>query len=631
MVYSTRLLAFSVKRAAFCLALGLAGVFAFSGRVWAADPQGYEVEIKSTGQDGLDQALADSSQLVTLRERAPAGPFALVARARGDIERLRTALDSYGFYQGQIAIEIAGRGIDDPDLPGVLEALAQGKSAEVKITATLGPLYHLRRITVEGDLPDGAKLGLTTGQPANAADVLFAGTKLQSDLQEQGYALAKILPPVAWADDDAKVLDVIFKAEVGPRAKIGDIRITGLKDVHEAFARRALTVKRGELYSPTKITAARQALIATSVFSGVEVRAADHLEPDGTIALTFDVQERKMHAVAFTGAYSTDLGISLGASWSHRNLFGNGEQLNLSAAGNGLGGSATKALGYNITAQYVEPMFRKPDQVLEFSLGAVKQNLDAYDQTAFLGGAYIRRKFSKLWSASAGLTAMAEQIGQEGVRRDYQLVALPLSGSYDSTGLSEPLQDPTHGLRLALSATPTHAFGAISSNFVILQASASSYFDFADFGMDDAGGGDVGRSVVAVRGLIASVQGASQFDLPPDQRLYAGGSGTVRGYDYQSIGPQFPNGKPIGGTSAAAATVEFRQRILRDFGAVAFVDAGQASDVSAPFTGTVRVGAGVGVRYYTPIGPLRVDVAVPLNRAPHGAAFGIYIGLGQAF
>ncbi len=180
--------------------------------------------------------------------------------------------------------------------------------------------------------------------------------------------------------------------------------------------------------------------------------------------------------------------------------------------------------------------------------------------------------------------------------------------------------DPTHGLRASLSATPTHAFGAVASNFVILQAAGSTYFDLSDYGISEKG-----RSVFAVRGLIASIQGASQFDLPPDQRLYAGGSGTVRGYDYQSIGPQFPDGKPIGGTSAAAASIEFRQRLFGDFGAVAFVDAGQASDVSAPFTGTLRVGAGVGARYYTPIGPLRVDVAVPLHRAPSGAAFGVYI------
>lgn len=596
------------------------------GQALAADPQPYSVEIASTGEGELDRALGDSSLLVTLAKKAPTGPFALVARAKGDVERLETALHAYGYYQGHIAIDIEDHALTDAQLPNLLDAVPEGKSVTVKITTQKGPLYRLGQITLEGNVPEGFKLDLETGKPAVAADVLAAGTRLQTALQEAGYPLAKVEAPEAWADDEAHTLDVIFKADPGPRAKIGTIRFQGLKDVNESFVREALTVYRGDLFSPSKIEAARQALMATNVFSGIEARAAGHLDPDGTIPIVFDMQERKMRSVALTGTYSTDLGFSLSASWQHRNLFGNAEQLNLLAAANGLGGSATNALGYNLSAQYIEPMFLLYDQELEFDLGAVKQDLDAYDQTAMTAGAFVRRKFSALWTGSAGLSATVERIAQQGTDRDYQLVGLPLTASYDSTGLKDPLADPTHGVRAAFSTTPSHSFGTPSSNYVILQASGSAYFDLNDFGWSDPG-----RSVLALRGLVASVQGASQFGLPPDQRLYAGGSGTVRGYDYQSIGPQFPDGKPIGGLSASAATIEFRQRLFEDFGVAAFVDAGQASDVSAPFTGTVRVGTGIGVRYYTPIGPLRVDVAVPLNRAPKGAAFGIYIGLGQAF
>jgi translocation and assembly module TamA len=119
--------------------------------------------------------------------------------------------------------------------------------------------------------------------------------------------------------------------------------------------------------------------------------------------------------------------------------------------------------------------------------------------------------------------------------------------------------------------------------------------------------------------------------VPPDQRLYAGGSGTVRGFRYQSIGPLFADGDPIGGAAVDAASLEFRQRIGGNFGAVAFLDAGQASAGHVPFSDTIRVGAGTGLRYYTPIGVVRGDIAFPLNRPQGGDRFEIYIGLGQAF
>ena len=140
-----------------------------------------------------------------------------------------------------------------------------------------------------------------------------------------------------------------------------------------------------------------------------------------------------------------------------------------------------------------------------------------------------------------------------------------------------------------------------------------------------------GRSVIALRGLIGTAQGASLFSLPPDQRFYGGGSATVRGYKYQSIGPQFEDGKPTGGTSIDAATIELRQRLSGNFGAAVFIDAGQVGETSRPFTGTLRIGVGGGVRYYTAIGPIRFDVAVPVNKLPGGDSFEIYIGLGQVF
>jgi translocation and assembly module TamA len=226
-----------------------------------------------------------------------------------------------------------------------------------------------------------------------------------------------------------------------------------------------------------------------------------------------------------------------------------------------------------------------------------------------------------LWKASGGLTFMHDDVSQKSVNRTYELVAVPLTLGYDSTGLTDPLLDPTHGARASLAVTPTQAFGARTLFFTILQASASGYLDL--FGN--------GRSVVAGRGLVGSALGASNFDLPPDQRLYAGGSTTVRGYRFQSIGPLFPDGDPIGGTAIDAGSLEFRQRLFESWGLAGFLDAGQDSDQGVPFTGTLHFGTGGGVRYYTTIGAVRADVAFPLNPVRRGDTFELYIGLGQAF
>jgi translocation and assembly module TamA len=587
----------------------------------AADPQAYHVKITGTSSGPVEAALHASAELVTLAGKGPIPPFALVERAREDIPRLTTALDSFGYYQNQVKITIADRSLDDPDLPQALDAMAANASATVAIAVVAGPLYHIGQITLTGEVPkdDRAALTLKSGDPAVAGAVLDARTSLLSALEENGYALAKIAVPDATADDAAHTIDVTYAVDTGPRVKIGRISFQGLKEVNESFVRRALTVHGGDLYRPSRIEAARQALAGLGVFSGVSARASDHLDPDGRIPLVFDVQERPQHAVTLSGTYSTDLGISLATTWSHRNLFGNAEQLNLTASGTGLG-SASAGLGYNLTAQYLEPLFLQQNQALEFDLTGVKQQLDAYDQTAETLAGYVRRKFSRLWSGSAGLSVTHDDITQEGAERLYQLVALPMTANYDSTGIEGLLRDPVSGLRASLALTPTHAFGGANLTFFVAQASASSYFDVA---------GD-GRSVVALRALAGSILGGSNLEVPPDQRLYAGGSATVRGYAYQSIGPQFSDDKPLGAKSVDAATVEFRQRIGEDWGAAAFVDAGQAS-AGAPFTDTPHVGVGLGARYYTAIGPVRLDVAVPVTRVPKGDAFEIYIGLGQAF
>jgi len=593
---------------------------AVPGGTYAADPQPYTVDLEATDQGGLDGALRDSSNLIGLREKAPVGPFALVTRARDDQGRLETALNSYGYYAGKITIRIAGRALDDPGLPAALDA-ATGP-VEVAISVQTGPLFHLRRVALTGEPDPVAEqaLKLHSGDPAVAADVLAAQGRILQALRDDGHAMAKVDTPVARLEPGAQALDVTYDVHPGPRVNLGPIAVTGLEDVDESYVRRRLLIHSGEQFNPEKIEKAREDLAATGVFSTVRIQAPDQLNPAGQLPLTVTVIERKRHVVGFNAAYSTDLGFTAGVTWAHRNLFGQAERLDLGAAITQLGGSSSRGAGYNVTAALTKPDVLVRDQDLIFNLQGIKESLEAYDRTAVLGGVTVRRKLSDTWTVSAGVQAQQSRVEQEGTTRDYTLLQLPITAKYDSTG-KEGLLEPTHGIRASATVTPTASLAGSGSDFVILQATGSTYFDL----------GAPGRSVLALRGTVASVQGASTFQLPPDQRLYAGGSATVRGYKYQSVGPKFPSGRPTGGTSLAAYTVEFRQRILESFGAVVFVDAGQVDTASSPFSGNLRAGAGVGARYYTPIGPIRLDVAVPLNRERGDDSFELYIGIGQAF
>jgi len=638
-----------------CALLLLSGVVSLAR---AGDPQPYRVELAPTGKAELDSTLKATSQLSALRAAAPVDPFGLIARARGDVGRLRTVLESFGYYQSSVAITINGLALDDPKLGDVLSALPQDNNALCRVSFDLGPLFQLGSITIDGTVPDTARdsLRLASGQPAIATEVLAGGARLLTALENQGYAFAKVDPPLADEDPERHVLNLTFHVVAGPQVRVGEIRFEGLKRVHERLVRRRLLLHSGEPYSALAVEQARKDLLTLGVFSSINVHLGDAPDSEGRVPITFEMKERPRHAVSLSAAYSSDLGGSGGVTWSDRNFRGNAEQLSLSATATNLGGTATTGVGYDVGAKYLIPEFAHRDQSLQFAVGAIKQYLQAYQQKAITSGVTLSRKLSSVWTATVGISAVRETITQEGSTQGYTLFALPLGILYDSTNVPSPLSDATHGLRSSLTAAPTRSQGHLDTTFYITQFSLACYLDLHRLFHSDPG-----RSVLALRTLLASAPGAtvstrtidgvevSVPDLPPDQRFYAGGSGTVRGYRYQSVGPEFPDGNPVGGTALSAINIEFRQRFGTNFGAALFVDAGQVGEKLSPFSDLIHggrcgssaatqgttncwaVGVGGGPRYYTPIGVLRFDVAVPTYRRPNDDRFEVYIGLGQAF
>jgi translocation and assembly module TamA len=493
---------------------------------------------------------------------------------------------------------------------------------------------------------------------------LAAAARVRQVLAENGYAFAKVDPPKAKENSARRVLNVTLHMEPGAKYRIGEIRLTGLKTINESYIRKRLLIKPGDQYKGSAIETARRDLLAVGAFTQVTASVDPKPDATGQVPLTFKFRERKAHTVGLTGAYSSDLGVSLGVNWLKREITGNADSLTLAASVINLGGgTASNGIGYDLNGKYLIPDWKTRDQALQVQAAVLKQSLDAYDQKAATAGVAVIRKLSSLWNVSAGLTLEQEQIIQEAppdptvaaelgckanapvfrpdapvqVPRctyDYTLIGLPLSATYNTTGLDSPLVDATHGVRASLTVTPTFSIGHTTSEFVVTQLTAATYLDLQHFGWTH----DPGRSVLAFRYLAGLAAGASQFSLPPDQRFYAGGSGTIRGYRFQSVGPdRFADGNPIGGTSINAFTIEHRQRIGAALGFATFIDGGNVSDKLDPLHGQLKVGVGVGLRYYTALGPLRVDFAVPLQRRSGkdvvnpDDSFEVYIGLGQAF
>jgi translocation and assembly module TamA len=587
----------------------------------------YRVEIQPTGDSGLDAALAAVSQLVRLQEQAPTSPIGVLSRAEGDRERLLRALQSEGYWGGTARIEIAGLPLGSPGLAERLER-AGPEPVPVRIIAEPGQVYHITSVTVRPESPAGAAavaaataepFGLAPGDPARAAPVLSAEQTLRDRLLASGHPLTTVANREAVVNHDNRSMEVAWRLAPGPLARFALPDVEGAVRVDPAFLRRQASRIAGDVYSPERLERTRKDLMALGAFESVRVRAAERLDEAGHLPITFTVTERARHALGVSLAYETNYGPSGRIYWEHRNLFGHAERLRLEAEVARIGaGDGVDKMTYRAGATFRRPGLLGRDLTLVASLGALRERLDAYDRDAITASVLLERRLSERLSVQAGPVADFGRIGPPDGRLDpYQIIGFTFAGRYDGT---DSLLDPARGWRANGSLTPSLSLRD-AAPFAPLRLTGSTYWDVS---------GDR-RSILAVRGTIGSLLGAGRADVPRHQRFYAGGGGSVRGYDYQSIGPRDARNKPSGGASLLEASIEWRQRVWGNFGAVAFLDAGTVGTGSAPDLSTLRAGAGLGLRYYTAIGPIRADVALPLVKQQGSSGYGLYIGIGQAF
>jgi translocation and assembly module TamA len=566
----------------------------------------YRVRIEGVADAALRNLLQQVSRLVARTDQNPPSFRALERRAEGDEEDLKKVLDSEGYYDGTVDVRFD----------------SEKEPLEAVIVVDPGMRFTIAafdiRFTDERDGPPPALLAQKNvlppaGSPARAADILAAQYRMLDTLHQAGYPLAKVSQESYEVDRTKDSMMVHWTVDHGGPWRFGPLSVEGAPDVDHGFIARKVPWRPGDRFNMALFAKYRAALDETGLFNGITLTPdASHAGPDDTLPVTLGLKERPPRSIALGATYSTNEGPGLQISWQHRNLFHRGRQLSLSLA--------VATIRQSLEASYRSPEFKRADQSLVLGVALRGEDNDAYQEKSATASVGIEREFTKALHVSAAVAPEYSIIDDNTGRHTTELLNFPLIANYDT---SDDFLDPTRGVRGRLTVTPSVGNRTGPLSFLTVEATAATYLRLAE----------KPRLILGLRTRLGVILGENTDDIPANHRFYAGGGGSVRGYGYKKIGPLDASNNPQGGRTVNEFGAELRIRITDTIGLVPFVEAGNVYNGSFDSFGTdLRLGAGLGLRYYTAIGPLRLDIGVPLDRRPGvDDAVQIYVSIGQAF
>jgi translocation and assembly module TamA len=555
----------------------------------------------------LRQRFDELSTLKT-NQGQPANAAQLERRGREDAELLSGLLRAEGYYDARVTPRI----------------VPQNGRPLVTLAAEPGTQYRFAGVTLDGIAAAGDKtsdlraaFGVKPDDPVNADTIVAGQTALRARIGEEGFAFAEVGEPEIVVDRATRTATLDLKVTPGEVRRFGRITSPPNKVFDADHMQDIARFRPGDVYTESALTDLRRAMIQTGLVSTIDIKPIEGQAP-GTVDVAVAVEPAPARTVAAELGYGTGEGARAELSWTHRNLFPPEGALTVRGV---LG--TREQLGSLV---FRRSNFHARDRVLTLQAVGSNLNRDAYQATTFsLQGALERQTnifFQKtwIWSLGAELTASDERdvIVSTGAprRRTFFIGALPTSLSYDG---SDDLLNPTRGFRLSGRLSPELSLQGAAFGYARVQLDGSKYQSIGD------------SVVLAGRVRLGTIAGAPRDAVAPSRRFYAGGGASVRGYAYQAIGPRDPNNDPIGGRSLTEFALEARVKAFGNFGLVPFLDGGNIYTSPLPKFSQFRFGAGLGVRYYSNFGPIRVDVGTPINPQPGDARIAVYVSLGQAF
>jgi translocation and assembly module TamA len=568
------------------------------------------------GFKDLTDAVNEASMVRSLQAQDQTDPQDLLAAARSDYARILAAMYAKGHYSVEIRILIDGR--EAAAIPA-LEAPRQ--ISTIQIAVDPGPAFRFGTARV-APLPPGTKLPETfrTGAVAESAEVSSAVNVAIAAWRETGHAKAAVASEDVVADHAAQRLDVNVGLQPGPRLRFGRLEITGEDRMRERRIRKIAGLSEGETFSETELRRAEARLRRTGIFASVALTEDEAISPPDLLGVTATVVEQKPRRYSFGVEVASLDGVSLSAGWLHRNLLGGGERLGIKGDVSNIG-AGTSGVDYGLEVTLDRPATLSPDTTAGLILSYSHEDEIDYALDAFSFGLRFSHVFSESLSARVGLTYDYMNGNDPGGSFTFRNVSLPIGVTWDRRDVAN---NPTKGFYIDATAKPFVGFGTTGSG-LRTTVDGRVYRSL----------GTPGRFVIAARAQAGAVFGSSLLQTPRDDLFFSGGGGTVRGQPYRSLGVAVARGFGpeflIGGKYFLAGSLELRAKVSDKIGVVGFVEWGSIGlDGFSGALDTSHAGAGLGLRYDTGLGPIRVDIAAPISGTT-GEGVQFYVGLGQSF
>jgi len=572
-----------------------------------------EVTLDAPGFDEVGLGYLNKASLTIETLNTPeAATQDLVAAARADYARLVGVLYELGYFGGVVHIFVDGREAANISPLTSLRAIDT-----IKITVLPGPVFSFSSAQVQPLSPATAlPEGFAKGQRAFGSLVGEAADKGVEGWRNIGHAKARVADQSITADHRANTLDARITIAPGPRLTFGEVVVPNPSNVRNERIREIAGLPSGDVFSPQELEKATRRLRRTGAFRSVVLEENAAISPGDTQDINAFLTDAKPRRVGVGAEVSSLEGVGLSGFWLHRNLLGGAERLRIDAQASGIGGD-TDGIDYSFSARFERPATITPDTSLY--LEAEIEHLDEpdYNETSARVEGGFSHIFSEELTGEIGLAYQYSDIDDDAGQRKLNHLLVPIRLTYDNR--DDPL-DATKGYYADVQLTP---FAGLDSN----AAGARIYADLRHYltvGKDDG-------ITLAGRIQAGSIAGASLTDLPPDMLFFSGGAGTVRGQGYQSLAVDLGGGLRLGGRSLLALSGEIRADLFTEWSIVGFADAGFVGENAwGSDNGDWHSGGGLGVRYDTGFGPIRVDVATPFDNDV-GKDFELYVGIGQAF